>query len=98
VILEDELLREADREARRNRINRSQLVRTALREHLRRRRIRELEERHRRAYEESPEYPGEFDREMTGSDQSIATRMLLGALRLPASSTATASISSQPAV
>jgi metal-responsive CopG/Arc/MetJ family transcriptional regulator len=59
IVLDDELLRAVDREARRSKSNRSALVRTALREHLKGRRIRELEARHRAGYERFP--ASEFD-------------------------------------
>lgn len=59
IVLDDELLRAVDREARRSKSNRSALVRTALREHLKGRRIRELEARHRAGYLRSP--ATEFD-------------------------------------
>jgi metal-responsive CopG/Arc/MetJ family transcriptional regulator len=55
VVLDAELLRAADRAARRARVNRSALVRRALREHLKRERVRELEARERRAYQEHPQ-------------------------------------------
>jgi metal-responsive CopG/Arc/MetJ family transcriptional regulator len=61
VVLEDELLREVDREARRARVNRSRLIREALRQLLRQRKIHELEGRHRQAYGQAPETAGEFD-------------------------------------
>jgi metal-responsive CopG/Arc/MetJ family transcriptional regulator len=53
VVLEAELLRAADRAARRTKLNRSALIRNALREHLRRLAIRELEERDRKGYQTS---------------------------------------------
>jgi len=59
VVIEEELLRAADREVRRLRVSRSALFRDALREHLKRRRIAEMEERERRGYEQFP--PVEFD-------------------------------------
>ena len=55
VVLDAKLLQAADRAARRARINRSALVRNALREHLRSLEIRELEERDRRGYEKYPQ-------------------------------------------
>ena len=54
IVLDDDLLREVDREARRSKSNRSAFVRDALREHLRRQRVRELEARHRAGYERFP--------------------------------------------
>ena len=59
IVLEEDLLRAADREARRNRVNRSALIREALREHLKRRRLSEMDARERRGYREFPD--GEFD-------------------------------------
>ena len=55
VVLDSKLLRAADRAARRTRLNRSALVRTALREHLKRLEIRELEERDRKGYARAPQ-------------------------------------------
>ena len=43
VVLDEPLLRATDREARRARVNRSALIREAIREHLRRRRLAEEE-------------------------------------------------------
>lgn len=57
--MDDELLREVDREAKRTRTKRSALIREAIREHLKRRRLRELEERHREGYQRQP--PVEFE-------------------------------------
>ena len=50
IVLEKELLRAADRAARRTKKNRSALVRDALRDHLRRLEVRALEERDREGY------------------------------------------------
>jgi metal-responsive CopG/Arc/MetJ family transcriptional regulator len=55
VVLGRELLKAADTAARRNRIQRSTLIRNALREHLKRLRIREAETRERRAYKAIPD-------------------------------------------
>lgn len=55
VVLDKELLRAADKAARRTSVNRSALIREALREHLRRLQIREMEERERRAYQAIPD-------------------------------------------
>ncbi len=54
VVLDSDLLRAADGAARRARVNRSALVREALREHLKRLRTREIEARDRRGYREHP--------------------------------------------
>jgi metal-responsive CopG/Arc/MetJ family transcriptional regulator len=50
IVLDKKLLRAADQAARRTKRNRSALVRDALREHLRRLTIRDLEERDRAGY------------------------------------------------
>jgi metal-responsive CopG/Arc/MetJ family transcriptional regulator len=50
IVLDEKLLRATDQAARRTRRNRSALVRDALREHLRRLAVRELEERDRSGY------------------------------------------------
>ena len=55
VVLDQELLQAADRAARRKKVNRSALIRDALREHLRKLAFRELEERERIAYELKPQ-------------------------------------------
>jgi hypothetical protein len=59
VVLDEPLLRAVDREARRAKLNRSELFRLAARQYLERRRIEELERRHRERYERFP--PAEFD-------------------------------------
>lgn len=50
IVLDKKLLRAADLAARRTKRNRSALIRDALREHLRRLAVRELEERDREGY------------------------------------------------
>ena len=50
IVLDKKLLQAADQAARRTKQNRSALVRNALREHLRRLAIRDLEERDRAGY------------------------------------------------
>ena len=55
VVLEADLLAQADEAARRTGTNRSALIRDALREHLRRLRILRLEEQHRLGYERFPD-------------------------------------------
>ena len=60
VVLGRELVRAADQAARRYRINRSALIRAALREHLKRLAIRQRERRDREGYEKSPVGRGEF--------------------------------------
>jgi len=54
VVFDSKLLRATDRAARRRKLNRSALIRDAVREHLRRLEIRELEERDRRGYQIGP--------------------------------------------
>jgi metal-responsive CopG/Arc/MetJ family transcriptional regulator len=51
VVLEEGLLKAADRAVKHSRTNRSALIRDALREHLRRLHARELEDRDRRGYQ-----------------------------------------------
>lgn len=60
VVLDTKLLRAADRAARRTKLNRSALIRDALREHLRRLEIRELEERDRAGYTRLPQAESEL--------------------------------------
>ena len=55
VVLDSALLRATDGAARRARLNRSALVRDALREHLKRLQTRELEAHDRRGYQEHPD-------------------------------------------
>ncbi len=59
VVLDSELLRATNGAAKRARVNRSALVREALREYLKRLRRREVEARDRRGYGEHPEAAGE---------------------------------------
>jgi metal-responsive CopG/Arc/MetJ family transcriptional regulator len=60
LVLDAKLLRAADRAARRAKLNRSALIRDALREHLRRLEIRELEERDRAGYVRLPQAESEL--------------------------------------
>lgn len=62
IVLDSELLRATDSAAKRARVNRSALVRKALREHLRRLNVKELEARERRAYQEQPQDVEEVER------------------------------------
>ncbi len=62
VVLDSKLLRATDGAARRARMNRSALVRTALREHLKRLAATELEARDRRGYERHPDNAAEVER------------------------------------
>ncbi len=55
VVIDESLLRAADRAARGQRVNRSSLMRSALREHLKRLRILEMEKTEREGYERHPE-------------------------------------------
>jgi metal-responsive CopG/Arc/MetJ family transcriptional regulator len=55
VVLEEKLLRAADRAARRLKVNRSALIRDALREHLRRLRVLEKERLDREGYDRFPD-------------------------------------------
>jgi metal-responsive CopG/Arc/MetJ family transcriptional regulator len=55
VVLEEGLLRAADRAARRLKLNRSAFIREALREHLKRLRSREKEQLDRKGYERYPD-------------------------------------------
>lgn len=55
IVLDQELLQAADLAARQNQVNRSALVREALRCYLRQLRIREAEQRDRAGYERIPD-------------------------------------------
>jgi len=54
IVLDKKLLRATDQAARRMKRNRSALVRDALREHLRKLRVRDLEQRDREGYSRKP--------------------------------------------
>jgi metal-responsive CopG/Arc/MetJ family transcriptional regulator len=54
VVIDAELLQASDRAARKAKLNRSELVRIALREHLQKLQILEHEDRDRRGYEKQP--------------------------------------------
>jgi metal-responsive CopG/Arc/MetJ family transcriptional regulator len=60
VVMEAGLLKAADRAARKLKVNRSALIRDAVREHLRRLHTRQLELQERVAYERIPDDPEEF--------------------------------------
>lgn len=60
VVIEEDLLRSADRAARRLKVNRSALIRDALRRHLQHLRMSDLERQEREAYDRIPENPAEF--------------------------------------
>ena len=55
VVIDAKLLQATDAAARSRKLNRSALIRTALREHLRHLQIRDLEGRDRRGYERLPQ-------------------------------------------
>ena len=61
VVLDEKLLKAADLAAKRQKINRSALIREALKEHLRRRKALLLEERDRRGYALRPQRPQEYE-------------------------------------
>jgi metal-responsive CopG/Arc/MetJ family transcriptional regulator len=67
VVIEAPLLKAADRAARRLKVNRSALIRDALRQHLERLRVRELEQQEREAYERTPD-----DREALAAWDEVA--------------------------
>lgn len=60
VVLDTKLLKAADIAAKRQKLNRSALIRQALREHLRHLHIVELEERDRRGYRIRPQRIEEY--------------------------------------
>ena len=60
VVVDTKLLKATDRAAKRQRVNRSALIRHALEEHLKRLRERELEEQDRRGYMAQPQLEEEF--------------------------------------
>ncbi len=55
VVIDEQLLQASDRAAKKAKLNRSELVRLALREHLRRVQIQEAEERDQCGYEKLPQ-------------------------------------------
>jgi metal-responsive CopG/Arc/MetJ family transcriptional regulator len=60
IVLDSKLRQTADRLAKHKKVNRSALVREALREYAKRESIREMEERDRRAYEAHPQTDDEW--------------------------------------
>jgi metal-responsive CopG/Arc/MetJ family transcriptional regulator len=60
IVLDARLLKAADFAAKRQKVNRSALIRHALQEHLRRLRQLELEERDRRGYMAHPQRADEY--------------------------------------
>ncbi len=60
IVLDAKLLKAADIAAKRQKLNRSALIRQALQEHLKRLRVVELEERDRRGYQAEPQRIEEY--------------------------------------
>jgi len=60
VVLDKKLLTAADVAAKRQRVNRSALIRQALQEHLRRLHVLDLEARDRRGYQARPQRTEEY--------------------------------------
>jgi metal-responsive CopG/Arc/MetJ family transcriptional regulator len=60
IVLDKKLLVAADRAAKRAKVNRSALVRDALREHLQRMELRAKEDRDREGYLKQPQTPDEW--------------------------------------
>jgi metal-responsive CopG/Arc/MetJ family transcriptional regulator len=60
VVLDAKLLNAADTAAKREKMNRSALIRPALEEHLKRLHIRDREERNRRGYQAKPQRKEEY--------------------------------------
>jgi metal-responsive CopG/Arc/MetJ family transcriptional regulator len=60
VVLDTKLRKAADLAAKRQRVNRSALIRRALEEHLKHLRVLELEERDRRGYKAQPQQLQEY--------------------------------------
>jgi len=60
VVLDEKLLKAADLAAKRQKVNRSALIRQALQQHLKRLRELELEERDRRGYLAKPQREQDF--------------------------------------
>ena len=60
VVLDTKLLKAADVAAKRQKLNRSALIRQALQEHLKRLQVMELEERDRRGHQARPQRIDEY--------------------------------------
>ena len=60
IVLDAKLLKATDVAARRQKLNRSALIRQAIEEHLRRLHTAELEDRDRQGYELRPQRPEEY--------------------------------------
>lgn len=63
VVLDSKLLHATERAARRKKLNRSALIREAIREHLKRIEVREMEERDRKGYRLKSDEPFEWESE-----------------------------------
>lgn len=61
IVLDDDLLKAADKAARQRKVNRSAFMREALRAHIKHLRARELEEREKRAYQAKPDSLDDWD-------------------------------------
>jgi metal-responsive CopG/Arc/MetJ family transcriptional regulator len=60
IVLDTKLLKAADIAAKRQKVNRSALIRQALQEHLRRMHAADLEERDRRGFQAQPQRTQEY--------------------------------------
>jgi metal-responsive CopG/Arc/MetJ family transcriptional regulator len=60
IVLDTKLLKAADVAAKRQKVNRSALIRQALQEHLRRMHAADLEERDRRGFQAQPQRTQEY--------------------------------------
>jgi metal-responsive CopG/Arc/MetJ family transcriptional regulator len=60
IVLDAKLLKAADSAAKRQKVNRSALIRQALQEHLKRLHVLELEQRDRRGYTAQPQREEEY--------------------------------------
>ena len=60
VVLDTKLLKATDTAAKRQKVNRSALIRQALQEHLKRLQVLELEQRDRRGYQARPQRSEEY--------------------------------------
>ena len=60
VVLDAKLLKAANAAAKREKLNRSALIRKALEEHLKKLKVLELEEQERRGYLAKPQRPDEY--------------------------------------
>lgn len=60
IVLDAKLLKAADAASKRQKVNRSALIRQALQEHLKRLHVADLEERDRRGYRARPQLAEEY--------------------------------------